>query len=83
MPSSRGSSQPRDQTHVSCVSCTAGRFLLLSHRERPSLFACVCMYVCIVCECVYIFMYTFLYATSSFSMQLIMGIFLASVSQST
>ena len=25
--SSRGSSQHRDQTHVSCVSCTAGRFL--------------------------------------------------------
>ena len=24
--SSRGSSQPRDRTHVSCVSCTAGRF---------------------------------------------------------
>ena len=26
IPSSRGSSQPRDRTHVSCVSCTAGRF---------------------------------------------------------
>ena len=24
--SSRGSSQPRDQTHISCVSCIAGRF---------------------------------------------------------
>ena len=55
MPSSRGSSQPRDQTHVSCVSCTAGRFLLLSHRERPSLFACVCMYVCIVCVYIYVY----------------------------
>ena len=26
MPSSRGSSQPRDQTHVSYVSCTTGGF---------------------------------------------------------
>ena len=26
MPSSRGSSQPRDRTHVSYVSCTAGGF---------------------------------------------------------
>ncbi|CAN0562304.1 unnamed protein product [Rangifer tarandus platyrhynchus] len=27
MPSSRGSSQPRNQIHVSCVSCIAGGFL--------------------------------------------------------
>ena len=26
VPSPRGSSLPRDQTHVSCVSCTAGGF---------------------------------------------------------
>ena len=26
IPFSRGSSQPRDQTHASCVSCTAGGF---------------------------------------------------------
>ena len=26
LSSSRGSSQPRDWTHLSCVSCTAGRF---------------------------------------------------------
>ena len=26
---SRGSSRPRDQTHVSCVSCIAGRFFTL------------------------------------------------------
>ena len=26
VPSSRGSSQPRDRTHVSCVSCIAGGF---------------------------------------------------------
>ena len=27
----RGSSQPRDWTHISCVSCTAGRLYRLSH----------------------------------------------------
>ena len=26
IPFSRGSSRPRDQTHISCVSCIAGRF---------------------------------------------------------
>ena len=26
IPSSRASSRPRDQTHVSCIFCTAGRF---------------------------------------------------------
>ena len=26
MPSSRGSSQPRDRTHISCSSCIAGGF---------------------------------------------------------
>ena len=30
MPSSRGSSQPRDRNHVSWGSCMVGRFLLLS-----------------------------------------------------
>ena len=30
MPSSRRSSQPRDQTHVSCCSCIAGRFFIAS-----------------------------------------------------
>ena len=34
MPSSRGSSQPRNQTCVSCVSCIAGGlFTPLSHLE--------------------------------------------------
>ena len=31
MPSSWGSSRPKDQTHISCVSCTAGRSVL-SHQ---------------------------------------------------
>ena len=40
MPSSRGSSQPRDGTCVSCVSCIAGSNSL-SHQENQSFnFAC-------------------------------------------
>ena len=45
MPSSRGSSPPRDWTHISCSSCTAGRFfttdllLLLSRFSRVRLCA--------------------------------------------
>ena len=36
MPSFRGSSQPRDWTHVSCGSCIAGRFLYhWATRETP------------------------------------------------
>ena len=35
MPSSRGFSQPRDWTHVSCGSCIAGGSLLLSHQGSP------------------------------------------------
>ena len=34
MPSSRGSSQPRDQTHISCVSCIVGGFFTA---EQPRL----------------------------------------------
>ena len=35
IPFSRGSSQPRDQTHVSCVSCT-GRQILYQLSQRRS-----------------------------------------------
>ena len=38
MPLTRGSSWPRDQTWISCVSCTAGNSLLLSHQESTSRF---------------------------------------------
>ena len=31
MPSSRGSSQPRDQTHISCISCTGRQVLYHQH----------------------------------------------------
>ena len=36
MPSSRGSSQPRDWTHVSCISCIAGRFFTAEPPGKPS-----------------------------------------------
>ena len=36
MPSSRGYSCLRDQTHVSCVSSTAGRFFTTEPREAPT-----------------------------------------------
>ena len=40
--SSKGSSRPRDRTHISCISYTAGGFLyLLSHQGSPK-----CMIVC-------------------------------------
>ena len=37
MPSSRGSSQPRDQTHISLVSCLSRRFLITSAIWEASL----------------------------------------------
>ena len=36
MPSSRGSSQPRDQTHVSCSSSVAGKFFAAEPPGKPS-----------------------------------------------
>ena len=35
IPLSRGSSQPRDQTHVSCVSCCRRILYLLSYWGSP------------------------------------------------
>ena len=35
MPSSRGSSRPRDWTHVSCVACIAGRFITTEPPRKP------------------------------------------------
>ena len=34
-PSSRGSSQLRDQTGVSCISCVAGRFFIVEPQGKP------------------------------------------------
>ena len=52
MPSSRASSWPRDQTHISCISCIAGGFFTCwANWGNPSM--CVCIYVCVcVCVCV-------------------------------
>ena len=36
MPSSRGSSQPRDWSHISCVSCNAGGFFTAEPLKKPS-----------------------------------------------
>ena len=50
MPSSRRSSQPRDQTQV---SCNAGRFFTSwATWESPDTYVCMCVCVC-VCVCVY------------------------------
>ena len=35
MPSFRGSSQPKDQTHISCGSCIAGRFFTAEPLGSP------------------------------------------------
>ena len=37
MPSSRGSSQPRDWTHISCSSCIADRFFTTEPPGEPEL----------------------------------------------
>ena len=37
MPSSRGSSQPRDQTCISCVSCIAGSFFTTELLGKPKI----------------------------------------------
>ena len=58
MPSSRGSSWPKDQTHSQCLmsSALAGGFLTTSTTLRPlNTSRCVCMCVC-VCVCVYVCM---------------------------
>ena len=39
-PSSRGSSQPRDQTHISYVSCIAGGFFTTKPPGKPSKLSC-------------------------------------------
>ena len=38
MPSSRRSSWPRDQTHVSCISCIAGRFFTTEPLGKPIIY---------------------------------------------
>ena len=47
MPSSRGSSLPRDRTHVSCISCTADGFFTAEPPERPHNFCQVQSLSCV------------------------------------
>ena len=47
MPSSRGSSWPRDQTHISCNSCRSRSIYLLSIREAPT---STCAALCLVAQ---------------------------------
>ena len=42
---SRGSSQPRDWTHVSCVFCIAGRFFTHWATWEAHIHTCVCIYI--------------------------------------
>ena len=70
MPSSRGSFQPRNQTHMSCVSYIAGGFFTTEPLRKPSVgtssltyvtyLACsVCLCLCI-CSSIHPFTSTFL-----------------------
>ena len=43
--SSRGSSWPRDRTHVSCIFCTAGRFFTTEPNREPDL-TWICSQIC-------------------------------------
>ena len=45
MPSSRVSSQPRDQTHISCDFCTVGGFFTTEPPGKPPVYMCVCTYM--------------------------------------
>ena len=45
IPSSRGSSWPRDQTCVSCGSCIASRLFTTEPPGKPHLSSCFCLYI--------------------------------------
>ena len=55
MPSSRGSSSPRDR---SCISCIAGRFYTTEPLAKPT---CVCVCVCVCVYFIYIYIYIYIY----------------------
>ena len=48
--SSRGSSRPRDWTHVSCIFCTAGRFFI-TEPSRKTLLRTSWFIICIALAC--------------------------------
>ena len=46
MPSSRGSSRPRDRTLISCVSCIAGAFFTTEPPGKPQyVYTCICAHI--------------------------------------
>ena len=47
MPSSRGSSRPREWTHVSCISCDTAGFLSAESPGKPCLHYTVVQYSCL------------------------------------
>ena len=59
MPSSRGCFQPRNQTHISCVSYIAGGFFTTEPLRKPSLGTSSLTYVtyfaCSICLCLCIY----------------------------
>ena len=58
--SSRESSQPRDQIHISYVSCI-GRQVLYHQCHLGSLYKYICVYLHIqICICIYIYIYTYI-----------------------
>ena len=70
MPSSRGSSEPRDRTQVSCVSCI-GRQVLYHQHHQGSRSRCTStqMYVSLSTYdvvIIYIYIYIYIYVTFSF-----------------
>ena len=52
-PSSRGSSPPRDQTHISCISCIAVGFFSAEPPRKPYIYLFIHTHTC-TNGCVYI-----------------------------
>ena len=68
MPSSRGSSQPQDQTHISYVSYT-GRWALVHYHHLGSLSVSIPIYLLgslSISMYLYLFVYTFLISTITY-----------------
>ena len=66
----RGSSQTSDWTHVSCVSCIAGRQILYPLSNLGSfIYMCVC-----VCVYIHIYIYIYIYIALRFDVCVCLGI---------
>ena len=64
----RGSSQPRDQTYVSCGSCIAGGFFTTEPLGKPHIYKHICAYISM-----YLHVCTSLYETLSSMQRLYWG----------